>query len=167
MNAEEFWYNVEISNADDCWPYVGKGEVRRYGHTRLWYADNGGNGARKVYAHRLAYELTYGAMPEGWVLHNCDNPRCCNAPGGHLLLGDAVLNNRMRDERGRRTPFLPRGVAHWSSKLLSEQSVSAIRTARALRLPATVVASMYGVSVSTIYNVWSGVHYASSAGSAA
>lgn len=42
-------------------------------------------------AHRLAWELRQGRIPDGqWVLHACGNPVCVNAD--HLKLGDAVQN---------------------------------------------------------------------------
>lgn len=41
--------------------------------------------------HRVAFMLWRGPIPEGlWVLHKCDNPKCCNP--NHLFLGDAKTN---------------------------------------------------------------------------
>jgi hypothetical protein len=46
---------------------------------------------RAIYAHRLAYELTIGPIPDGMlVCHHCDNPPCCRPD--HLFLGDQKAN---------------------------------------------------------------------------
>ena len=59
----------------------------------------------KHYAHRVAYELTHGPVPEGMVVrHRCPNgpDRSCCRPG-HMVLGsysdnaqDTVLDGRSR-----------------------------------------------------------------------
>ena len=70
-------------------------------------------GAISISAHRLAWEMVYGPIPEGMqVLHRCDEPRCCNP--GHLFLGTAAENmaDMRRKGRGRNqhsvTPKAPR-----------------------------------------------------------
>lgn len=46
---------------------------------------------RLHFAHRAAWELANGPIPEGvFVLHRCDNPSCCNVD--HLWLGTAADN---------------------------------------------------------------------------
>lgn len=55
---------------------------------------------REVYAHRRAWELTYGPIPLGMqVLHRCDTPPCINPE--HLFLGTQSDNMRDKVRKGR------------------------------------------------------------------
>lgn len=55
---------------------------------------------RRKRAHRIAYEVAYGEIPEGkWVLHRCDNPACVNPD--HLFLGDNTANVQDMHRKGR------------------------------------------------------------------
>ena len=69
--AAQFWAKVDRSGGPDaCWPWLG----RLYGG----YGSFGGVGA-----HRVAYELLRGAIPEGrHVDHRChtDDPTCQGGP---------------------------------------------------------------------------------------
>ena len=58
-------------------------------------------GGKQVRAHRLAWEIANGPIPEGMsVCHRCDNPPCCNVE--HLFLGAPKDNmaDKMRKGRG-------------------------------------------------------------------
>jgi len=91
--AERFWAKVDVCAPDDCW--LWKAGTSAHGYGRFWV--NGGN----VQAHRFAYELTNGPIPDCLsALHSCDTPGCCNPK--HLFLGtqkdnmqDAVAKGRM------------------------------------------------------------------------
>jgi len=69
-----------------------------------------GQMGKGVLAHRFAWELAYGPIPDGLcVLHHCDNPPCCETspseayPDGHLFLGTKADNNAdmLAKKRGR------------------------------------------------------------------
>ena len=68
-------------------------------------------------AHRVAWILVYGYIPDGLcVLHRCDNPACCNTE--HLFTGTQADNMRDKIAKGRgyfpgpRKPV--RGDQHWT-----------------------------------------------------
>lgn len=66
---ERFWNKV--SKTDSCWNWTATITKSGYGHFRL-------NG-KLVSAHRLAYELEFGKIPEGMVIdHLCRNRACVN-----------------------------------------------------------------------------------------
>jgi hypothetical protein len=67
-----FWEAADCSGGlDTCWPWT-KG-VSSQGYGQFTSAD-----ARKVLAHRVAYELAYGPIPDGLTVdHRCHDPAVC------------------------------------------------------------------------------------------
>lgn len=67
---DRFWSRVAIGGRYECWVWKG-------GTTSSGYGRWGSKPARQ--AHRVAYELTRGPIPEGLVLdHLCRNRVCVN-----------------------------------------------------------------------------------------
>jgi Autographiviridae endonuclease len=136
---EDFWARVQIGGPDECWPFLGA--LRKDGYGSICY-----QGRRGALAHRLAYELKHGPVPEGLcVLHHCDNPPCCN--DAHLWIGTRGDNNADRDAKGRRQP--PRGELHGRAKLTAVQ-VMEIRAKYAAGARQIPLATEYGVGKSLI-----------------
>ena len=80
------------AGTDGCWVWTAATNSRGYGHATF-------DGAR-TYAHRIAYTLAYGPIPEGmFVCHRCDNPPCCNP--AHLFVGTAADNAQDMAAKGR------------------------------------------------------------------
>jgi len=95
--AERFWAKVDRSG--DCWLWTAGVWKSRGGYGKFQAGSSRAN-ARVVYAHRQAWELTNGAIPEGAIVrHRCDNPPCVNPD--HLVLGDQTDNLRDMQRRGR------------------------------------------------------------------
>lgn len=103
---ESFWRRVQ--RGDGCWLWLGSLDSSGYG--------NLGYQGRRRLAHRLAWELARGDLPEGLhVLHVCDEPRCCNPE--HLRLGTHADNMGDMARKGRSL----RGDRSPQAKLTAEQ----------------------------------------------
>lgn len=101
-------------------------------------------------AHRLAYMLAYGPIPDGLVVrHACDNPACVNP--SHLELGTHGDNAKDRATRGRGA----RGERHGNAKLTAQQ-VRDIRDKRAAGVKLKPLAQEYGVHISLISQIANG-----------
>lgn len=85
-------------------------------------------------AHRVAYELHYGPVPDGMhVLHKCDNPKCVNWE--HLFAGTRQENSRDMVSKGRQR-----------RSVLSQSDVAAIREMREKGMTQKEIALNFGVS---------------------
>jgi len=103
--------------------------------------------SRSVPAHRLAYEMFVGPIPEGMsILHGCDNKRCVNP--SHLRAGTQREN--MADMKAR---FGPRkwtqGASHYNAKF-TEIQVREIRRAHAAGASISSLAIITGSTFRTI-----------------
>jgi hypothetical protein len=120
--AENFWMRV-AKQPSGCWEWQGALNSTGYGSVS-W-------DSKHYVAHRLAaflhgmvstLEAPQDASCSGFVLHKCDNRKCCNPD--HLFVGSYSDNQRDAYKKKRRAQ--PKGAAHANSKLTTEQ-VAAIR----------------------------------------
>lgn len=143
--AHRFWSKVnKTENADVCWEWIACKDRSNYGVIRI--------DGKTVKAHRVAYELSYGKIPNGLgVLHRCDNPPCCNPT--HLFVGNHAENMADMFAKGRRDNAKIRGSKQAFAKL-NEQQVVAIRDEYAKGgITQKELAIKYGVSQPTIGDV--------------
>lgn len=143
------FHKMVLQETDECivWPYS-----KRDGYGRV--SLGGPRGASKVeFAHRLAYAITHGKIPEGMgVLHRCDNPPCFNPR--HLFAGTDRDNKNDQKIKGR-----TRKGTQIIFARLTEDQVKEIRT---LCRPETrwaakeTLAKQYNVSAGTIYYLLKG-----------
>jgi hypothetical protein len=75
-----------------CWIWTGNDNGFGYGLFRI--------GKRRIMAHRVAWELYCGPIPDGLQAnHKCDVPSCVNP--NHLYLGTQAENLEDCRQRGR------------------------------------------------------------------
>ena len=117
-------------------------------HSRGFFSVNG----KPQMAHRVAYHLAKGDIPDGLcVRHTCDVSLCVNPD--HLILGTHADNMRDMKERDRRKGKVAvQGEKHGSAKLTEDQ-VRQIGTSRKTR---NQLATEFGVSPSTIKAIRNG-----------
>lgn len=101
---------------------------------------------RQWKAHRLAFKLTYGPIPDGlYVCHRCDNPACVNPE--HLFLGTHLDNMKDRDHKQRRRA--PRGELNSSAKL-ADKLIEEVRSAAGTQ---TAIAERFGIHQTTVSQI--------------
>lgn len=155
MDRATFLDKITRYNSLDCWPWPGACNNSGYGTVR-WEGST-------VTAHRLSAYL-FGmvdapAAPKnrkggGFVLHKCDNPRCCNP--NHFTVGTYSRNQSEAYQRNSRAQ--PKGQLHANSKLTNEQA-NTIRERYKYGYKQTALAKEYGVSQATISLITRGVTY--------
>lgn len=132
-------------SASGCWEW-NLGKSHGYGQVRvseIW-------GSTPVYAHRLAYVLRYGAIPEGLVVcHECDNPCCVNPD--HLFLGTQADNVADMVSKGRHCPGEANGMVK-----ITDTEVKAIKAMRQAGMTGRAIAKLFGVSEGHISTILKG-----------
>lgn len=112
--SERFWERVIIaSNSDQCWEWTGSFS-KKTGYGQI------SKGKKNLSTHRVAWELTYGQIPNGLLIcHTCDNHKCVNPK--HLFLGTYSDNARDMVQKGRNNPPRLKGELSGRAKLTNKQ----------------------------------------------
>ena len=130
--ADRFWVKVNAHDADNCW--LWKGARSRDGYGSIQRGTRKQGSAR---AHRIAWELTFGPIPDGkFVAHKCDVPLCVRL--AHLFLATNAENLADMSRKGR---------AGRRGRRLTNEQVIYIRTSNASLRNLAVA---FGVSEHTI-----------------
>lgn len=148
---DRFWAKVNKDGpicellGSNCWEWSAALDRKGYGVIGI-------KGSHIARAHRIAWELANGSIPDGMeVCHRCDNPACVRV--SHLFLGDHTDNMRDMTAKGRHNgDGKPHGIEHHNAKL-DDERVAEIRSRTATGESKIAIAAEYGVSVSLIYAI--------------
>lgn len=144
---EKFWSRVHVGSPVECWEWQGATTSSGYGNL-AWHGKH-------AQAHRVAYFLSYGGIEldtqfrqkeivkqyQKFVLHRCDNRRCCNPQ--HLFLGSMRTN--LLDAYGKGRKVQPRSE-HVNAKLTPAQVREIRRSYDTGEMKQVPLAQKYGVS---------------------
>lgn len=97
-------------------------------------------------AHRIAWALTYGDPGDLDVLHDCDNPPCCNPDC--MFLGTQADNMDDMRQKGRGNVGERHGHA-----TLTNSKVLRIRWYARRGIKHTTIAKMFGIHYQTVYRI--------------
>lgn len=134
MVDERFWRKVNKAGA--CWLWTGALFGKGYGAVARRKLQH-----KNFLAHRYAWMLTHGPIPDGLlVLHKCDVPACVNP--AHLMLG--THKDNFDDMIAKRRGNWARGEKQRSAKLTD---------AEVIKLRQLVADGMTQKEAARIYNI--------------
>lgn len=129
------WFWQRVTKTESCWLW-SRGHSKA-GYGRVWFLGETRD------AHRVAWEITYGHIPDNlFVCHTCDNPGCVRPE--HLFIGTATDNVHDMYAKGREVS----GRAK-----LNEQQVRSILMAYLNGVTPSLLAKQYQVDRSSVYNI--------------
>ena len=155
QTEESFWEKVNRGKRNECWDWSGGCNSTGYG-TVSWN--------KKVYvAHRVAawlsnqvptLEAPKNKQSPYFVLHKCDNRKCCNPK--HFFIGNYADNQKDAYRKERKSQ--PKGEKHSNAKLTTAQVV-VIRVLYKKGYKQVYLAKRFGVSQRTISLIIRGKSY--------
>lgn len=129
-------------SARDCWIWIGGGKGNGYGSFNM--------DGYSMPAHRAAYKLFNGSVPDGVdVCHVCDNRACVNPH--HLFIGTRAENMLDMKHKGR--------GCGGARKHLREHTVQEIRRRLAMGMNQSEIARSLNVNRGTVSAISMGKSY--------
>lgn len=144
---ERFWSKAIPEPMSGCWLWMGYISANGYGSFTT-------STDTPEWAHRAAWRLTHGSVPEGiWVLHKCDNRACVNPD--HLFLGTNSDNVADMVAKGRNL----RGERQ-NGATITDAMARTILDLAARGESRKEIARRYGISYANVCNVVAGRTFA-------
>lgn len=138
QRERDFWAMADTSS--DCWIWQGSKVGMGYGKTS-WKS-------KCMRAHRLAWELVNGPIPNGlFVCHRCDNPACIRPD--HLFLGTPTQNVRDMVKKARHS----HGEASAKAKLTENDVREIRRRYQPRKVSLSQLADEYGVDTALVHRI--------------
>jgi len=151
-----FW--AKVVKGDGCWLWSGAKNNVGYGQFTVRMPKR-----KLLLAHRVAFALTSGEIPNGMcILHMCDAPACVRP--SHLKLGTMRDNTNDMIAKGRST-FIQftgrslRGEENPKAKFTLRQVAGIRRRYSSGNASQNELARKYGVTQSTIWRIVNGRVY--------
>src|SRR4030095_798286 len=136
-----------VKKTDTCW--IWQGALRGGGYGAIWIG--GGKGGHHP-AHRVSYELTYGAIPAALqVLHRCDNCACVRPD--HLFVGTSLDNMHDKIKKGRARYPGPNHPSYHLAKLTPDLVAQIRKEYKPYIVSLNALARKYHVSKRAIHRI--------------
>jgi hypothetical protein len=146
---ERFW--AKVQKTDGCWWWTA-GKFKN-GYGSIYGGEHRGH-YRK--AHRVSWEIHYGAIPDNLcVLHKCDNPPCVRPD--HLFLG--TQKDNVQDMFFKERDNHAQGEHVNTAKLTTAQVVEIRERYIPRKLSMKRLSREYGVGKSTIFCILKGISW--------
>jgi hypothetical protein len=137
QKLQERFLNKVVRSEHGCWLWTGHRLPKGYGVFRV--------GDKIHRAHRVAYELFKGEIPEGLhVTHSCDNPSCVNPD--HLFAKTNADNVQESFDKLRSSNV---GILHPGHKLTEDDVLQILGSSDEFE----VLADRFGVTKENIYRI--------------
>lgn len=115
-DIKRFLSHIRINTETGCWEWTGRLCNKGYGRIDFCKYNN----KITYFSHRVSYEIFYGIsiLKEIFVLHKCDNPKCCNP--NHLKIGTQQDNMNDKVNRGRQASGENNGMSKFTWEIVNK-----------------------------------------------
>lgn len=143
---KRFWSKIDKRGENECWDWT-RGMHHGYGNFHI----RRNNRDTVVVSTRYMWEITFGKIPDGFlVCHKCDNRACVNP--SHLFLGTYDDNAKDRDSKNR---FVKLQGEDIGTSRLTNDDILAIRKDYTPHKYGSVknLANKYNISITHIHRI--------------
>jgi uncharacterized protein (DUF433 family) len=138
---ERFWNRIDIKSINECWEW--KAYIKKDGYGTI------GIGKKDYASHRISYYLTYNKDPNGmYVMHKCNNKKCCNP--FHLELGTCSTNAKDAHRDGLcKTSYCE---DHYSTYITNKECLEIVDMIKG-GIACNKIAKQYNIKNNVVYSI--------------